>query len=81
MNDIQKGRDVIEISSYSPIDYEMNITPVIEELLKTASLKLNHSLPIVVKEEVPLIFREYKRGDEMVKSDLFKVLEPKADKK
>jgi hypothetical protein len=59
----------------------MNITPVIEELLKTTTLKLNHSLPIVVKEEVPLIFREYKRGDEMVKSELFKVYEPMADKK
>lgn len=59
----------------------MNITPVMEELLKTSSLELNHSLPIVVKEEVPLIFREYKRGDQMVKSDLFKVLEPQDDKK
>ena len=81
MNDIQAGRSVIEISSYNPIDYEMNITPVMDELLTTSSLQLNHSLPIVVKEEVPLIFREYKVGDEMVKSELFKVFEPKEDKK
>ena len=81
LNDIQAGRSVIEISSYNPIDFEMNITPVMDELLNTSSLQLNHSLPIVVKEEVPLIFREYKRGDEMVKSELFKVFEPKEDKK
>ena len=59
----------------------MNISPVIEELLKTSKINLNHSLPVVVKEEVPLIFREYKRGDQMVMSNLFKVMEPKEDKK
>jgi hypothetical protein len=59
----------------------MNITPVIEELLKTSKLNLNHSLPVVVKQEVPLIFREYKRGDQMVQSEIFKVMEPKDDKK
>lgn len=82
LNNISSGqKSTIEISSYNPIDYEMNITPVIAELMKTTNLKLNHSLPIVVKEEIPLIFREYAEGDELVKSHLFKVYEPKEDKK
>ena len=72
---------MIEISSYNPIAYEMNITPVVAKLLETSSLKLNHSLPIVEKKEEPLVFREYKWGDDLVKSDLFSVFEPRNDKK
>jgi hypothetical protein len=82
LNDIShNSKDVIEISSYSPIAYEMNITPVIAKLLETSSLKLNHSLPIVEKKEEPLVFREYKWGDDLVKSELFSVLEPRNDKR
>jgi len=38
----------IEISSYNPIEGEMNITPVIAQLLRDSKDNLNHSLPIVV---------------------------------
>ena len=54
----------------------MDILPVIEELMKSSKLKLNHSLPIVVQQEEALIFREYKKGDQMIKSELFNVYEP-----
>ena len=59
----------------------MNITPVMTELLKTSQYKLVHSLPIVIKNESPLVFREYNEGDELVKSELFSVYEPTPDKK
>ena len=59
----------------------MNVTPVIAKLLETSDLKLNHSLPIVDKKDEPLVFREYKWGDDLVKSELFSVLEPRNDKK
>ena len=82
LNEISGGyKETIEISSYSPISYEMNVTPVIAKLLETSTLKLNHSLPIVEKKEEPLVFREYKWGDDLVKSELFSVLEPRNDKK
>mgnify|MGYP000993111597 CR=1 FL=1 len=82
LNDISHGsKDTIEISSYSPIMHEMNVTPVIAKLLETTSLKLNHSLPIVEKPDEPLVFREYRWGDDLVKSELFSVLEPRNDKK
>ena len=59
----------------------MNVTPVIAKLLETSSLNLNHSLPIVDKKDEPLVFREYKWGDDLVKSEMFAVLEPRNDKK
>ena len=59
----------------------MNITPVITELLKTSKYNLMHSLPIVVKKDPPLVFREYNEGDQLIKSELFSVYEPTEDKK
>lgn len=73
-----KGR--IIISSYSPISYELRITPIIDELLKTTEYDLINSLPVVEKKEEPLVFRVYKPGDELEKSELFSVYEPKRDK-
>ena len=70
----------IEISSYNPIKFEMNITPVIAELLRTSSLPLSHSLPKVVDLNSPLVFRTYKWGDDLVKSTFFDVNEPTDDK-
>lgn len=70
----------IEISSYNPIKYEMNITPVIAEMLRTSSLPLSHSLPKVVDLNSPLVFRTYKWGDDLVKSPFFDVHEPTDDK-
>ena len=71
----------IEISSYNPIEGEMNITPVIAQLLRDSKDNLNHSLPIVVDMNQPLVFREYKWGDDLIKSDFFDVYEPRNDKK
>ena len=73
-----KGR--IIISSYSPISFELNINPVMEELMKVTELDLINSLPVVEEKEEPLVFREYNPGDELVKSELFSVYEPKKDK-
>lgn len=73
-----KGR--IIISSYSPITFELNISPVMEELMKVTELDLINSLPVVDEQEAPLVFREYSPGDELVKSELFSVYEPKKDK-
>ena len=73
-----KGR--IIISSYSPISFELNINPVMEELMKVTELDLINSLPVVEQKEEPLVFREYTPGDELVKSELFSVYEPKKDK-
>jgi len=73
-----KGR--IIISSYSPISYELNINPVMQELMKVTELDLINSLPVVEQKEEPLVFREYTPGDELVKSELFSVYEPKKDK-
>ena len=70
---------VIEISSYNPISYEMKVTPVIEELMKTSKYNLNHSLPVVTEKDAPLVFREYRKGDPLVKSSLFSVEEPRED--
>ena len=71
----------IEISSYNPIEGEMNITPVIADLLRNSKYNLNHSLPIVVDMNTPLVFREYKWGDDLIQSKFFKVFEPRDDKK
>lgn len=71
----------IEISSYNPIAYEMNITPVIAKLLENSNYNLRHSLPIVTNKDEPLVFREYRWGDDLVKSHLFSVYEPRDDKK
>jgi 5-formyltetrahydrofolate cyclo-ligase len=72
LNEISGGyKETIEVSSYSPISYEMNVTPVIAKLLETSTLNLNHSLPIVEKKEEPLVFREYRWGDDLVKSEMF----------
>lgn len=59
----------------------MNITPVIAKLLENSNYNLNHSLPIVTNKDEPLTFREYRWGDDLVKSHLFSVLEPRDDKK
>lgn len=80
LRNIAKDRP-IEISSYSPISYEMNITPVIAKLLENPDYNLKHSLPVVMQQQEPLAFREYRWGDDLVKSHLFKVLEPTEDKK
>lgn len=73
-----KGR--IIVSSYSPISYELNITPIMEELMRVTELDLINSLPVVEEKEEPLVFRVYSPGDELVKSELFSVYEPKRDK-
>ena len=71
----------IEISSYNPLPLEMNILPVISKLLENSEFKLNHSLPITGEHGTPLVFREYKWGDDLVKSRLFSVYEPSEDKR
>mmetsp|Transcript_18233 Transcript_18233/g.28047 ORF Transcript_18233/g.28047 Transcript_18233/m.28047 type:complete len:90 (+) Transcript_18233:375-644(+) len=74
----------IEISSYHPLPYEMNILPVMTALVGkngSKNLKFNHSLPIVEKKKEPLVFREYQEGDELMKSDIFNLMEPKSTKK
>lgn len=78
--DKQSPTGRIIISSYSPISYELNINPIMEELMKVTTLDLINSLPVVEKKEEPLVFREYTPGDELVKSELFSVYEPKKDK-
>ena len=84
LNSIQKNdagaSKRIEISSYNPIKFEMNVTPVIAEMLRTTSLDLNHSLPKVVNLNEPLVFRSYKWGDDLAKSEFFDVYEPTDDK-
>ena len=59
----------------------MNVTPVIAEMLRTSDMPLNHSLPKVVNLNEPLVFRSYKWGDDLVKSEFFDVCEPTDDKK
>ena len=71
----------IQFSSYNPISYEINITPVVAEILKNNKYNLNHSLPVAVEKGMPLVFREYEWGDDLVKSPLFSVYEPTSDKK
>ena len=73
-----KGR--IIISSYSPISFELNINPVMEELMKVTELDLINSLPVVEEKEEPLVFLEYNPGDQLVKIEIFSVYEPKNDK-
>lgn len=48
--------------------------------MKVTELDLINSLPVVEEKEEPLVFREYNPGDELVKSELFSVYEPKKDK-
>ena len=71
----------IEISSYNPLPFEMNIFPIMAKLLQSSRFKLNHSLPIATQKDEPLVFREYKWGDDLVKSRLFSVYEPTSNKK
>ena len=54
----------------------MDVTPVMAKLLEHPDLNLKHSLPVVVEKDEPLVFREYKWGDELAKSHLFSVFEP-----
>ena len=57
----------------------MNITPVMKELFKSGR-KLNHSLPVVEERGMPLVFREHNEGDELIKSELFNLMEPSPEK-
>ena len=59
LSSIQKGDSRIQISSYNPLKAEMNITPVIAELLRTTKLPLCHSLPRVVDLNDSLEFKVY----------------------
>lgn len=63
-----------------PIKNEMNIKPVMSNLLTNAKFNYIHSLPVVVKRGEPLIFREYTKGDNLEKSHIFQCYEPLADK-
>lgn len=58
----------------------MNITPVIAELLRTSQLPLCHSLPKVVDLNEPLVFKVYRWGDDLAKSEFFDVFEPTDEK-
>ena len=51
------------------------------KLLQNDSWNFNHSLPVVVEKELELDFREYQWGDDLVKSRLFDIYEPREDKK
>ena len=70
-NEQKDGDSRIQISSYNPIHGEMNITPVIADMLKKSNLDLCHSLPKVVGMDSTLVFREYNWGDDLVKSTFF----------
>lgn len=80
LNSIQKSDSRIQISSYNPLKAEMNITPVIAELLRTSQLPLCHSLPKVVDLNEPLVFKVYRWGDDLAKSEFFDVFEPTDEK-
>lgn len=71
---------MIQLSSYNPISFEMNITPVVRELI-AKNKHFNLSLPIVTAPGEPLVFREYKEGDTLAQSSIFKVMEPLPSKK
>ena len=58
-NQAKEKDNRIQISTYNPIKGEMNITPVIAEMLRDSKLPLCHSLPKVVDMNVPLVFRKY----------------------
>lgn len=85
LNDIRYANKdeagVIQISSYNPINNEVNITPIIASLLRSSNLPLVHSLPVVDALDEPLIFRVYQWGDDQIKSKFFDVLEPTSDKR
>jgi hypothetical protein len=59
----------------------MNILPVMRDLLEDNTYNFNHSFPVVLEKGQPMVFREYKWGDDLEKSNLFKVYEPTKDKK
>ena len=61
--------DDFELGIYSPVEYEMNITPVVNELLKKKIFaKVGISLPKITGNGEPLIFRRYNDGDELIPS-------------
>ena len=80
LSSVKKEDNMIHISSYNPIAHEMNITPVMNQLIKNSKYNLVHSLPIVVQQHAPLVFRTFDEGDKLVKSELFSVFEPTPDK-
>ena len=80
LEDIIKKQNKVEVSSYHPLPFEMNISPVMTELISRSKYPIEHSLPIVQKKKVPLVFRRYEEGDELVKSDIFNLMEPTDDK-
>lgn len=73
LNAIKKeDHEKIHISSYMPIKNEMNIVPIMQEILVSSSEHTyGHSLPIVVEKGLPLVFREYDDGDVLERSKLF----------
>ena len=61
--------DEFELGIYSPILSEMNITPVVNELLKKSiDTKIGLSLPKITGKGEPHVFRRYKEGDELIAS-------------
>ena len=58
--------DEFELGVYSPTVYEINITPVVNELLKKSMVtNIGVSLPKIIGKGEPLVFRRYKEGDEL----------------
>ena len=49
-----------------PIQNEMNIVPVMKDILVGSDQhRYGHCLPIVVERGLPLVFREYHEGDNL----------------
>ena len=75
----------VDISSYYPINNELNILPVIKNLQSDTNLAtyftLNHCLPVVKAKDKPLLFREYKDGDQLQRGKFFNTMEPKDSEK
>ncbi len=63
------------ISGYYPINDEMSPIYLFDQLKKK---KITTSLPVVTGSNMPLIFREWQQGEELVPNKITKVQEPKA---
>ncbi|TNV75716.1 hypothetical protein FGO68_gene2471 [Halteria grandinella] len=76
LNQIDANKPII--SAYWPTKFELDCKSLLKEIQSQNKWRI--CLPVTQGDKYPLIFREYKEGDQLEKGEKFKVLEPTIDK-
>ena len=67
----------LTIAGYWPLVNELDIRPIFTHLFERS---FNICLPVIVKKDLPLVFKTWSPGDKLVKCGSFNIFEPAEDK-